>query len=130
MAIAASHAPDRGSRFLWVALLPLAGFGTLVWGLLHHPLPWRGGWTWAPSLGVEFTVHIDGLSAQFLALITGIGALVCVYASGYLAHEPRQGRLFLILMAFMLAMAGAVSVDHLLVLFAFWELTSAPTGLS
>jgi hypothetical protein len=28
-----------------------------------------------------------------LALITGIGALVFVYAAGYLAHEPRRGRL-------------------------------------
>jgi hypothetical protein len=48
MAIAASHAPDRGSRVLWMALLPLAGFGALVWGLLHHSLPWRSAWTWVP----------------------------------------------------------------------------------
>jgi multicomponent Na+:H+ antiporter subunit A len=129
MSIAAAHASDQGSRFLWVALLPLAGFGALVWGLLHYPLPWRGAWTWAPSLGVEFAVHIDGLSAQFLSLITGIGALVCVYASGYLAHEPRRGRLFLILLVFMAAMIGAVSVDHLLVLFVFWELTSLTSFL-
>ena len=39
MSFAAARAPDRGSRFLWVALPPLAGFGALVWGLLHYPLP-------------------------------------------------------------------------------------------
>jgi len=129
MPITVAHAPDQGSRFLWVALLPLSGFGALIWGLLHHPLPWSGDWAWVPHLGVEFTVHIDGLSAQFLALITGIGALVCIYASAYLAHEPRRGRLCLILIAFMLAMIGAVSVDHLLVLFVFWELTSLTSFL-
>lgn len=129
MSATAAHAPGWGSRFLWVALLPLAGFAGLVWGLLHHPLPWRGAWTWVPSLGVELAVHVDGLSAQFLALITGIGALVCVYASGYLAHEPRRGRLFLILLAFMAAMIGAVSADHLLIVFVFWELTSLTSFL-
>ena len=129
MQAAASHAPDRGSSFLWVALLPLAGFIALVWGLLNQPLPWRGGWAWVPSLGVEFAVYIDGWSAQFLALITGIGTLVFVYASGYLAHEPRRGRLFLILTVFVLAMAGAVSADHLLILFLCWELTSLTSFL-
>ncbi len=114
---------------MWVALLPLAGFIALVWGLLNHPLPWQGSLDWIPSLGVSFAVHIDGLSAQFLALILGIGTLVFVYASGYMAGEPRRGRLFLILILFMLAMVGAVSADHLLVLFLFWELTSLTSFL-
>lgn len=129
MQAAAAPAPDRGSSFLWVALLPLAGFIALVWGLLNQPLPWRGDWAWVPSLGVAVTVYIDGWSAQFLALITGIGALVFVYASGYLAHEPRRGRLFLILTVFVLAMVGAVSTDHLLILFLCWELTSLTSFL-
>lgn len=129
MTVAAPHSSDQNPGCSWVALLPLTGFVALVWGLLHHPLPWRGGWAWVPSLGVEFALHIDGLSAQLLALITGIGALVFVYASGYLAHEPARGRLFLILTVFMLAMAGAVSADHLLVLFVFWELTSLTSFL-
>lgn len=109
--------------------MPLAGFIALVWGLLNHPLPWHGSLDWIPSLGVRFSVHIDGLSAQFLALILGIGTLVFVYASGYMAGEPRRGRLFLILILFMLAMVGAVSADHLLVLFLFWELTSLTSFL-
>ena len=112
-----------------MALLPLAGFIALVWGLLNHPLPWHGSLDWIPSLGVSFAVNIDGLSSQFLALILGIGTLVFVYASGYMAGEPRRGRLFLILILFMLAMVGAVSADHLLVLFLFWELTSLTSFL-
>lgn len=122
-------APAAGPNCLWAALAPLAGFLALVWGLANHPLPWSVNLAWAPGLGVEFAFHIDGLSAQFLALITGIGTLVFVYASGYLAHEPRRGRLFLILTLFVLAMAGAVSADNLLALFLFWELTSLTSFL-
>ena len=112
------------ARYWWVALLPLAGFLILIWSLMHHPLPWKGSLNWAPSLGMTLAVHVDGLSAQLLALITGIGTLVFLYASGYLAGEHHQGRLFLILTLFMLAMIGAVVADHLLMLFVFWELTS------
>ncbi len=129
MTSASWHSERSSLSYLWVALLPLAGFIGLVWGLLRHPLPWRGSWPWIPSLGVEFSIYIDGFAAQFLALITGIGALVIVYASAYLAHEPARGRLFLILIAFMVAMAGAVSADHLLLLFVCWELTSLTSFL-
>lgn len=114
---------------LWIILPPLTAFLALIWGLTHHPLPWHGSLDWAPSLGLALTIYVDGLSAQLLALITGIGALVFLYASGYLAHEPRRGRLFLILTLFMAAMAGAVVADHLLLLFIFWELTSVMSFL-
>jgi multicomponent Na+:H+ antiporter subunit A len=114
---------------LWVAIAPLAGFPILIWGLVHYPLPWQGSLDWVPSLGMTLAIHVDGLSAQFLALITGIGTLVFLYATGYLAGEPRQGRLFLILTLFMLAMIGVVIADHLLMLFVFWELTSVTSFL-
>jgi multicomponent Na+:H+ antiporter subunit A len=68
--------------------------------------------------------YIDGLSAQFLILITGIGAMVFVYASGYMAHDSQAGRFYRLLLLFMAAMIGAVSADHMLVLFLCWELTS------
>jgi multicomponent Na+:H+ antiporter subunit A len=107
-----------------VALVPLAGFLGLAWGLAHYPLPWRAELPWVPSLGLTLGVHVDGLSAQMLALVTGVGVAVLVYASGYLHHEPRRGRLFLQLVLFLLAMVGAVTADSLIALFLFWELTS------
>ncbi|MCU0935180.1 MAG: hypothetical protein MUF66_03685, partial [Gammaproteobacteria bacterium] len=107
-----------------MALVPLAGFLGLAWGLAHYPLPWRAELPWVPSLGLTLGVHVDGLSAQMLALVTGVGVAVLVYASGYLHHEPRRGRLFLQLVLFLLAMVGAVTADSLIALFLFWELTS------
>lgn len=106
------------------ALVPAVVFGVLAYLLLTVPLPWRLAWPWIPSLGIDLAIHIDGLSAQFMLLITGIGALVFVYAAGYLAGDCRLHRVFVLLTLFMAAMIGAVASDHLLVLFIFWELTS------
>lgn len=124
-----SHSPAHGPTYLWLAGVPLALFLLLAWGLAHYDLPWRGEVSWIPSLGVSLAFRIDGLSAQMLALITGIGTWIFVYASGYLAHEPRRGQLFAILTLFMLAMIGAVTADNLVVLFLFWELTSMTSFL-
>jgi multicomponent Na+:H+ antiporter subunit A len=123
------HQHAAGPTYLWVALLPLAAFLALVWGLNQHALPWTLTLDWAPSLGLAAAFRVDGLAAQMLALITGIGTLVFVYASGYLAHEPRRGRLFGMLLLFMLAMIGAVTADNLILLFLFWELTSLTSFL-
>ena len=123
------HQHAAGPTYLWVALLPLAAFLALVWDLNQHALPWTLTLDWAPSLGLAAAFRVDGLAAQMLALITGIGTLVFVYASGYLAHEPRRGRLFGMLLLFMLAMIGAVTADNLILLFLFWELTSLTSFL-
>ncbi len=115
--------------WLGVALLPLGAFLALVWGLVEHPLPWQFSLLWVPSLDIVLAFRIDALSAQMLALITGIGTLVFVYAVGYLDHEPRRGQIFLVLPLFMLAMMGAVSADNVILLFTFWELTSITSFL-
>ena len=107
-----------------LALLPGALFALLLFGLLTTPLPWHYQWTWIAALDIRPALRIDGLAAQFLLLITGIGTLVFVYAAGYLADDHRRWRVFTLLTLFMLAMIGAVSSDHLILLFVFWELTS------
>ncbi|MCC7035322.1 MAG: DUF4040 domain-containing protein [Acidobacteria bacterium] len=99
--------------------------GTMVAGLapFHVVLPW------VPSLGVDLAFRIDGLSLLMLALIVGIGLAVFAYGSAYMAGAAGRPRLFGLLTAFMLAMAGAVTTDNLVVLFAFWELTSVVSFL-
>jgi len=111
-------------RPAWAVALPATLFAALLLAVATTPLPWRLSWPWIPTLGVELSVHIDGLSAQFLMLITGVGTLVFIYAGGYLAGDHRRHRVFTLLSLFMLAMIGAVVSDNLLVLFIFWELTS------
>ena len=56
--------------------------------------------------------------------MTGIGALIVVYAGGYLAHHEQLGRFYVQLLAFMGAMLGLVVADNVFVFFIFFELTS------
>jgi multicomponent Na+:H+ antiporter subunit A len=79
---------------------------------------------WVPSLGVSLALLLDGLSAAFALLITGIGALVLAYAIGYLGHGPRLARLLSLLLLFAGSMLGLVLADDAISLFVFWELTS------
>lgn len=88
-----------------------------------------GGYAWVPSYDVRFSWLIDGLSLAFLLLISGIGALVVLYAGGYLKGHAHQGRFFAFILMFMGAMLGLVASDSLLMLFVFWELTSITSFL-
>ncbi|WP_299026365.1 putative monovalent cation/H+ antiporter subunit A [uncultured Thermanaerothrix sp.] len=85
--------------------------------------------SWMPSLGVELAFRLDGLGMLFALLITGIGALVIIYGGGYLDGHPYQGRFFVLITLFMVAMLGVVLSDHLFLLFIFWELTSITSFL-
>lgn len=85
--------------------------------------------SWVPSLGTELALRLDGLGLLMGLLITGVGALVVVYAGRYLAGEPQLGRFYLYLLAFMAAMLGVALADDLLTLFVFWELTSLSSYL-
>ncbi len=79
--------------------------------------------TWAPSLGVDLALRLDGLSGIFLLLILGIGALILVYSSRYLDGHVLQGRFFGFVLFFLVAMGGMVASENVLLLFIFWELT-------
>jgi len=119
------------SRLGLLALIPLALFVAAL--ATVHPidaLPARAvHLPWSASLGVDLTLHFDGLALLFILLICGIGTLVFVYAGAYMAGDPGRVRLFVLLLAFMLSMLGAVTADNLIALFVFWELTSLTSFL-
>jgi len=79
---------------------------------------------WIPQLGINFNFLLDGLSLVFALLITGIGALVFIYAHSYMNSYTGTDRFFMYLMLFSGAMLGLVLSDNLISLFIFWELTS------
>ena len=78
---------------------------------------------WAQSLGLSLSFNLDGLGLLFAILITGIGALIVLYASQYLKGRAHAGRFYASLFGFMGAMLGVVLSDNILTLFVFWELT-------
>ena len=88
-----------------------------------------GGYVWVPSFNVSYSWLIDGLSLTFVLLISGIGALILLYAGGYLKGHPQQGRFFSFILMFMGSMLGVVVSDSFLMLFVYWELTSITSFL-
>lgn len=121
----------RGATGRLLALLPavlvvyFASNGQVIEsdGVLRESYPW------VPALGVNLSFRLDGLSMLFVLLISGIGALILIYAGSYLAGHPQLGRLYAFLLMFMGSMLGLVLADNLLALFVFWELTSISSYL-
>lgn len=84
---------------------------------------------WIPSLDINFTTYLDGLSMIFGLLISGIGSLVVLYSIFYLSSKESLQHFYCYLLLFMGAMLGVVFSDNLMVLYAFWELTSVSSFL-
>ena len=105
----------------WAWLMPLALLPAVA-GLPGEPAGWSV--PWVVPLGVRLGFAADGLARLFLLLVLGVGAAVLAYAPGYLRGHERLGQLMGLLIAFTLAMAGAILADDLLLLLLFWEATS------
>ena len=86
-------------------------------------------YAWATDLSIDLAFRGDGLSVLFALLVTGIGALVVLYADGYLAGHRDLGRFYALTLFFMGSMLGLVLSDNLYALFIFWELTSISSYL-
>ena len=79
---------------------------------------------WLPSLGIALVVRIDGFAWMFGLLVSGIGALVVLYARYYLSPDDPAARFYSLLLGFMGSMLGVVLSGNLVQLVVFWELTS------
>ncbi|MFI2858264.1 Na+/H+ antiporter subunit A [Paenibacillus sp. JSM ZJ436] len=85
---------------------------------------------WIPSLNIQFSVVLDGLSLLFSLLISGIGMLVVLYSIYYMDKKKEAvHRFYVYLLLFMGAMLGVVLSDNMMVLYGFWELTSISSFL-
>ncbi|HDY85682.1 MAG TPA: monovalent cation/H+ antiporter subunit A, partial [Methylophaga sp.] len=87
------------------------------------------GWSWIPSLGLDFAFRLDGLALLFVFMILLIGLLVILYAAYYLSPSDSMGRFFSYMMMFMGSMLGIVLSENLIQLVIFWELTSLTSFL-
>jgi NADH-quinone oxidoreductase subunit L len=73
------------------------------------------------SLDVPAGLLFDPLSAVFVLLITGVGALIHVYSIGYMAHDPARRRFFAYLNLFVAAMLLLVLGNSYVALYVGWE---------
>lgn len=85
--------------------------------------------SWVEPLGVSLAFRMDGLTLAFALLISGIGAMVFLYAATYFRTDRRLASLLLTLMAFAVCMLGLTAADDAITLFIFWEGTTVTSFL-
>src|ERR1700716_175676 len=78
-------------------------------------------WFQSGDLRVGFDFSVDRLTAVMLLVVTGIGSLIHIYATGYMAHEGGYYRFFAYLNLFMFFMLVLVLAANYILLFVGWE---------
>lgn len=70
---------------------------------------------------VNFGLLLDPLSMLMALIVTGVGGLIHVYATGYMADDPEQPRFFTYFNLFIVMMLLLVLGENFLLLFVGWE---------
>jgi NADH-quinone oxidoreductase subunit L len=102
--------------FLWVAKT-LTALGQMDAPHIERYFTWFA--SGSLNVGVDFSV--DRLTSVMLLVVTGIGSLIHIYATGYMAHEEGYWRFFAYLNLFMFFMLILVLANNFLLLFVGWE---------
>ncbi len=94
-------------------------------GAITSELPWIS----VAGMDAPFTVTVDALTAVMLLVVTGIGGLIHVYATGYMKGDGSYGRFFACLSIFMFSMLGICLSAGFIQIFIFWELVGCSSYL-
>jgi NADH-quinone oxidoreductase subunit L len=78
-------------------------------------------WIVAGGFRADFALQVDQLTMVMLLVVTGVGFVIHVYSTGYMAHEGGYARFFSYLNLFMFFMLTLVLAANYLVLFVGWE---------
>ncbi|WP_136646219.1 NADH-quinone oxidoreductase subunit L [Tabrizicola sp. YIM 78059] len=85
-------------------------------------------WIESGTLGSEWAIRLDRLTAIMLVVVNSVSALVHLYSFGYMAHdenwhegEDYKARFFAYLSFFTFAMLTLVTADNLVQMFFGWE---------
>src|SRR5690606_12697904 len=76
-------------------------------------------WSWGVE-GIGLGLLGDAVSLWFSLVVTGVGLLIHVYASAYMAEDPGYGRFFAALNFFIFAMSALVLADGFLGMLVGW----------
>ena len=117
----------RQARTVWANVL---AFATTASGLMLIPWVLAGGHgtVLATSalgfIGIHDLFLVDGL-ALFVALASsGIGALIVLYSTGYIAHTENETEYYTMVLLFIGSMMGLVFSANLIFLYIFWEIAA------
>jgi NADH-quinone oxidoreductase subunit L len=92
--------------------------------LAPENIPWvQQYFTWiiAGDFRAGFDLQVDQLTVVMLLVVTGVGWLIHIYSTGYMAHEGGYYRFFSYLNLFMFFMLILVLAANYVLLFVGWE---------
>ncbi len=92
--------------------------------LAPENIPWvQQYFTWiiAGDFRAGFDLQVDHLTVVMLLVVTGVGWLIHIYSTGYMAHEGGYYRFFSYLNLFMFFMLILVLASNYVLLFVGWE---------
>jgi len=78
-------------------------------------------WITAGNFRAGFDLQMDQLTVVMVLVVTGVGWLIHIYATGYMAHEGGYYRFFSYLNLFMFFMLILVLAANYVLLFVGWE---------
>lgn len=80
-------------------------------------------WVWMQvgSLQPGFSFYLDGLSVVMILIISGVGFLIHLYSTGFMADDPGFARFFSYMNLFVASMLILVLADNLVLLYLGWE---------
>jgi len=78
-------------------------------------------WIQTGALEVELAFYLDRLTLVMLLVVTGVGTLIHLYSTGYMAREGGYYRFFAFLNLFLFFMLVLVLAANYLLLFVGWE---------
>jgi len=88
----------------------------------HIKFVWNA-WRWVAleTTAVDVVFAVDTLSATMMLVVTGVGGLIHLYATGYMEGDPGYHRFFSYFNLFIFSMLVLVLGDNLPILFVGWE---------
>ena len=75
----------------------------------------------ASEFKAEVGFFLDPLSSIWLLFVTGVGLLIHIYSTGYMAHEGGYYRFFGYLNLFMFSMLTLILANNYVLMFVGWE---------
>ncbi len=121
------HAAEGAAKTAWTAAHPGQALPADL-DVKASKLSWLA-WKWMSMamsqtdgrLGIDVKFSVDQLSGVMMLVVTGVGFLIHLYASSYMAKDPGYHRFFAYLNLFVFSMLTLVLADNLPVLFVGWE---------
>ncbi|TMK85674.1 MAG: NADH-quinone oxidoreductase subunit L [Actinobacteria bacterium] len=120
---------DRSAGWLASAAVAVAfGLAVTVFGtLVSRPVTLRLShvslfeWIGVGSFRVDIAFRVDPLSTVMALTVTGVGAMIHLYAVDYMRGDPRYARFFAYMNLFVFFMLVLVLADNYLLLYVGWE---------